>query len=228
MHPTPAALSERDLDRLDEILMSDAVGDDAMPLTELHGYLTAVVSGPTVILPSEWLPSVWGEGATFETMEQAQEATALLMSLYNEISGGLNAGEPFAPLISFNPNVEGEPLPIVEDWCYGYVQGMALRGPLWHARFDGPLRSLLAPILRFGVWDENDPENSAAPTDLDEHREWAAMLPEAAMAVYAYWREQEKSSRTIQKAPTPGRNEPCPCGSGKKYKKCHGAVGTLH
>ncbi|MEE8519384.1 MAG: SEC-C metal-binding domain-containing protein [Dehalococcoidia bacterium] len=21
-----------------------------------------------------------------------------------------------------------------------------------------------------------------------------------------------------------GRNEPCPCGSGKKYKKCHGAV----
>jgi preprotein translocase subunit SecA len=22
-----------------------------------------------------------------------------------------------------------------------------------------------------------------------------------------------------------GRNEPCPCGSGKKYKKCHGAAG---
>ncbi|NNM29548.1 MAG: preprotein translocase subunit SecA, partial [Akkermansiaceae bacterium] len=24
---------------------------------------------------------------------------------------------------------------------------------------------------------------------------------------------------------TPGRNDPCPCGSGKKYKKCHGASG---
>ncbi|HLF55640.1 MAG TPA: SEC-C metal-binding domain-containing protein [Thermoanaerobaculia bacterium] len=23
---------------------------------------------------------------------------------------------------------------------------------------------------------------------------------------------------------TPGRNEPCWCGSGKKYKKCHGAA----
>jgi preprotein translocase subunit SecA len=22
-----------------------------------------------------------------------------------------------------------------------------------------------------------------------------------------------------------GRNEPCPCGSGKKYKACHGATG---
>ena len=24
-------------------------------------------------------------------------------------------------------------------------------------------------------------------------------------------------------APKVGRNEPCPCGSGKKYKRCHGA-----
>jgi uncharacterized protein len=27
----------------------------------------------------------------------------------------------------------------------------------------------------------------------------------------------------IRKAPEPGRNDLCPCGSGKKYKKCHGA-----
>ncbi|HEY3078744.1 MAG TPA: SEC-C metal-binding domain-containing protein [Chloroflexota bacterium] len=27
----------------------------------------------------------------------------------------------------------------------------------------------------------------------------------------------------LPKAPPVGRNDPCPCGSGKKYKKCHGA-----
>ena len=27
--------------------------------------------------------------------------------------------------------------------------------------------------------------------------------------------------------PKVGRNDPCPCGSGKKYKKCHGAVATV-
>ncbi len=26
--------------------------------------------------------------------------------------------------------------------------------------------------------------------------------------------------------PKVGRNDPCPCGSGKKYKKCHGDVAT--
>ena len=31
------------------------------------------------------------------------------------------------------------------------------------------------------------------------------------------WREKSYSIRKIQK---PGRNEPCPCGSGKKFKKC--------
>jgi preprotein translocase subunit SecA len=30
-----------------------------------------------------------------------------------------------------------------------------------------------------------------------------------------------------RQAPKVGRNDPCPCGSGKKYKKCHGAVATV-
>ena len=34
--------------------------------------------------------------------------------------------------------------------------------------------------------------------------------------------KREKSSHTIVKTPKIGRNDPCPCGSGKKYKKCCG------
>jgi uncharacterized protein YecA (UPF0149 family) len=29
--------------------------------------------------------------------------------------------------------------------------------------------------------------------------------------------------RPLNKTPDPGRNDPCPCGSGKKFKRCHGA-----
>jgi len=35
--------------------------------------------------------------------------------------------------------------------------------------------------------------------------------------------EQLKNPTVRYEAPRPGRNEPCPCGSGKKYKKCCGA-----
>jgi preprotein translocase subunit SecA len=30
-------------------------------------------------------------------------------------------------------------------------------------------------------------------------------------------------SRPVQRGPKLGRNDPCWCGSGKKYKRCHGA-----
>ena len=49
---------------------------------------------------------------------------------------------------------------------------------------------------------------------------------DAIWAVYdlrRLWRSQGPRVETVRKEATPGRNDPCPCGSGKKYKKCHGA-----
>ena len=33
-----------------------------------------------------------------------------------------------------------------------------------------------------------------------------------------------KAKPVVREAPKVGRNDPCPCGSGQKYKKCHGAA----
>ena len=37
------------------------------------------------------------------------------------------------------------------------------------------------------------------------------------------WKSLGPRVDAVRKGPEPGRNDPCPCGSGKKYKKCHGA-----
>ena len=35
----------------------------------------------------------------------------------------------------------------------------------------------------------------------------------------------DATPKTVRREePKVGRNDPCPCGSGKKYKKCHGAA----
>ena len=52
---------------------------------------------------------------------------------------------------------------------------------------------------------------------LDSGRE-----PEA-LALLAQQRALASEEQTRAQLPSVGRNEPCPCGSGKKYKKCHGA-----
>jgi uncharacterized protein len=52
------------------------------------------------------------------------------------------------------------------------------------------------------------------------------LLSEACMSVQdlrLFWVDFAPKPATRRVLPTPGRNDPCPCGSGKKYKKCHGA-----
>lgn len=36
--------------------------------------------------------------------------------------------------------------------------------------------------------------------------------------------EQKKAQPAVRHADKVGRNDPCPCGSGKKYKHCHGKL----
>jgi len=53
------------------------------------------------------------------------------------------------------------------------------------------------------------------------HREKSLFEREAGQ-----WRfvtgDELKNPTVRYETPRPGRNDPCPCGSGKKYKKCHG------
>ena len=49
-----------DLDTLDDYLVSDHAPHDSMGLSDLDGFLTGIAVGPELILPSEWLPVIWG------------------------------------------------------------------------------------------------------------------------------------------------------------------------
>lgn len=51
-------------------------------------------------------------------------------------------------------------------------------------------------------------------------KEWENVLSEEKIAEIV---KDFKRSKTVRKEKDPGRNDPCPCGSGKKYKKCCGA-----
>ena len=50
--------------------------------------------------------------------------------------------------------------------------------------------------------------------------QWKNIFSEELTKLY---KEQKKSTTIVNQGPKIGRNDPCPCGSGKKYKKCCGA-----
>ena len=59
----------------------------------------------------------------------------------------------------------------------------------------------------------------------DPHRKLASSSPEARVAQRVGQAQKIVAEAPPEKSvPKVGRNEPCPCGSGKKYKKCHGVV----
>jgi uncharacterized protein len=72
-----------------------------------------------------------------------------------------------------------------------------------------------------------------ALTRTPEQREaLAADIAESLVRIHAFWlplRQAVQERHTAQRMRAKvGRNEPCPCGSGKKFKKCCGAPSELH
>lgn len=84
-----APLLEEEIDELDQFLLSDSTSEETMVMSCLDGYLTAVVVGPKTVMPSRWLPGVWGpteaDAPEFETTEQAQRILTLIMRHMNGI-----------------------------------------------------------------------------------------------------------------------------------------------
>jgi uncharacterized protein len=107
------SLSDEELEELDQFLLSDARSEETMLLDTLDGYLTAIVIGPTTILPSRWLPGMWGPSAEdephFETPAQAQRILELVMRHMNGIVWTLQHDpDAFDPLLN-SMVYEGDP-----------------------------------------------------------------------------------------------------------------------
>ncbi len=101
------------------------------------------------------------------------------------------------------------------------MRGVALAQEMWNSA-GMEMRNLLVPIEGFtqlsGWWAHD------LPTEAEVANVRNSITPNV-QAIHAYWlqrREQlNPAAATVRReSPRVGRNDPCPCGSGKKYKKC--------
>jgi uncharacterized protein len=213
------------LEELNEFLLSDRTPDDCMQISDLDGLLTGVVVGPETIMPSEWMAAIWQGGEPqFKDPEQAEHILGIIMARYNEIIHQLD-DEPgaFEPIFYQAP--DGDML--VTDWAEGFMYAYRLRVDSWNPMFeDKDSRTLLAPIMAHLYDNDGKPFIEGSPEELQEIRdECAEVLPLAVKGIHDFWkaRRQPSNFATKRSAPKVGRNDPCPCGSGRKYKRCCGA-----
>ena len=119
----------------------------------------------------------------------------------------------------------------VQVWALGFMFAVETWGEDWAPPRDRDLAASLdeslTAIVALTEDDTGAPEVAPfgdGPASVSQAR--VNDLADAIWAAYdlrAIARELGPRIATVRAAPTPGRNEACPCGSGKKYKKCHGA-----
>ena len=228
-------ISDAEIDKLAEFLTSDETLEECMDLSTLDGFLTGLVIGPDTIPPSRWLPVVWGETEqdemAWKSRKKAERIMGLIMRLYNSIVDAFQVDPPdFSPIMPIH-EASGEEVTIIDEWCWGFMQSVGLVAESWQPLLEDEKQgAAILPITLHGTeegWKllEKDPKVSAV-----QHEEWVAMLPSAIREIHEFWlpvRRAEAEVSQAAKSQKVGRNEPCPCGSGKKYKRCCGASGLL-
>ena len=114
-----------------------------------------------------------------------------------------------------------------QAWARGFMRALREHDPLWAPLYeaeDGELT--LTPLLLLDLGFNPDRLELAFDPE-----QWVTLLPLMARDIDAIFRADFLRSMQTRKRfrapPKVGRNDPCPCGSGRKYKRCCGAAGRL-
>jgi uncharacterized protein len=208
---------------LDAFLQSDDAPPECMMLSDLDGFLTGIAAGPEPISPAEWLPVVWGEEApAFTDPARAKAAEAVILGRYQQIAREIGDGS-FQPILW--RGADGQT--IATDWAEGFMMAVALRSERWDELFSTEAALLMASITVL-CGDEAEDGFALTPEERRRALESAAeALPDAVCAIAGYWRmpevEKAKFLADLRDSFKAGDDEPCPCGSGRKFKDCCGA-----
>lgn len=216
-------LNETELEWLDDVLVKYSTDDGVLDVSELDGLLTAVLSAPHEIEPTDWLLAIWGgtqNVPAWESEREVERFMALCFQHMADIAERLeHYPEQFEPIFGTR-EIEGREFTIVEEWCFGYMRGVALAD--WSS-LPETLRPELDAIALHGLEANFDKLDTLTPQERDRSID---KLEPAALNLFAYWSTHQIPApvtpvqQPLRVEKTVGRNDPCPCGSGKKFKQC--------
>lgn len=157
------------------------------------GLFTAVCTGPDPIPPAAWTAAVVPQG-TFDDDPSARTKLDTLSRLFAAVAETLRTTPE---IICPEPDKTAKE---AADFCGGYVQGARLH-ERW--RSDEVASEKLGPFEALAKDGEDAQLRERLGTCVAE--------------LFSYWQSKRQVVNTTPKV---GRNDPCPCGSGKKHKKC--------
>ena len=172
-----------------------------MDLSELDGFLAALVAGPEAVPREEWLAEVWdneepdyADDAEREAVEQA------LFDRYDTIEAGLDT-TPLGYTAILWQDEAGTT--VAEDWAAGFMQGVTLRARAWQpALADEDASMLLIPIASLaGMTLPEDERGGQAMTDEALEgllQDVEQVLPVCVLGLRRFWRDRASETRMVR------------------------------
>jgi uncharacterized protein len=185
------------------------------------------------------LPVVLGEEEDEGlTEDEVRRTFELLLRHWNTVLSGFRedwsgvsahqgAEQMYFPFLD-DPEESG--CPLAEGWARGFRDGLDwLEDKHWDAmEQDEECVAVLNLIAAFDTGEKSP----GLPLSETERDEVISLLVAGLQYIYVFWRRYLRvvnaPREPVRAEAEPGRNEECPCGSGKKYKKCCGAPDKLH
>lgn len=222
--------SDDELDRLNLLLHALPVENMPMTLSELDGYLVGVLACPDMITPPEWMRHVWGETGEpdFPDHKAAEETIKAVMGHYNSIAETMTRSLSVEPIYEVDPNSDES---LWEPWVDGFSRAMGLRPEAWEKLFDRADEETQATMIFMMTLQEiYVGESKFNDDEIDKvDREAPDLIPNCVATILQQSRSElfqptpaNLTNRSFRAASRPGRNDPCSCESGRKYKNCCG------
>lgn len=228
-----------ELDHLADLLNKIPFENDGMELSQFDGFCAGLVVCPEMIMPSEWLPIVWGDDVVpfFQDAEQAEATINAVMSHYNRVVNILvNSPEQYEAI--YGADINSDDL-LWEPWIDGFEQAMRLRVDAWAQIIECDDKEAASSVnMIIAMNDVNHGRSELDDAAIDHIDEIATdLIPNMVRTLNAWTKDmtvsglplasnvKPKTADNIVQFPNQkvGRNELCPCGSGRKYKKCCGS-----
>ncbi len=240
-------LTDDELAAYDDLLQTAGERADlALSVESFDGFTAALIVAPRQPAPEEYLPVLLGDASLGVFVDEAERS--LFQTSFDrrrqEIERALaapveNLADPkaYAPLIlDWNAilkdmpadeaaalKAEGVPA-YAETWAAGFLLAVEHWEDDWALPADSKDEAYVDACLD-PFYTLITPRAEWTPEEKKLSRE--SHVANAIWAVYdlrEFWLDRGLGPREpLRKAPEPGRNDPCPCGSGKKYKKCCGS-----
>ena len=233
------ALANREYDEHQEKLLSAYLVScrpdhgRTMTVTAIKGLMFAVANSPVTVPPDRWRAlALATKSPQFASAEQEADVGHILFNLLEKNRHTINSGQEVLPEECRAEDVYSSNFSRLQEWAMGYGQGCEFLMDVWaevlkHPKVAPMAESWSSCMMLLNVWSRADSLlEKAKKKDGPDVNKMLEAMPAVAREMAVMCHDIRKIWQVSTAKPAPvsvekvGRNDSCPCGSGKKFKKC--------